>query len=104
MLNLRNAVQWVTQHLCTVFVLGVAATSPFLNHWLKEKASRDLIKSALKKLEVGSKPPLPIKSIEKMIPRLSLEKEIFSLFYPSDSNCETCFGIIIGPSGTEKAW
>ena len=48
------------------------------------------------------KPPLPIKSIEKMIPRLSLEKEIFSLFYPSDSNRETCFGIIIGPSGTGK--
>ena len=83
-------------------MLGVAASSPFLNLWLKGKASRDLIQPALKKLETGSKPPLPIKSIEKMIPRPSLEKEIFSLFYPSDSDRETGFGIIIGPSGTGK--
>ena len=45
---------------------------------------------------------LIIKSIEKMIPRPSLAKEIFNLFYPSDSNHETCFGIVIGPSGTGK--
>ena len=89
--NLKDVVQWVTQHPRTVFVLGVAATSPFVNYWLKEKASADLIQPALKKLETGSKPPLPIKSIEKMIRRPSLAKEIFNLFYPSDSNRGTCF-------------
>ena len=97
---LQPYVKWVTANPRKAFAVAITVGSPFINYLLQKKASRDLIGPAVRKIETGTRPSLPIMNTDKMIARTDLEKELFNLFHPSQG--ETFFGIVIGPSGTGK--
>lgn len=99
---LRPYAQWSIENPRKAGTLTLIVISPIVDYWLKKKAKRDLIDPVLKRMETGTKPPVPIARAENMVSRPKLESELHKLFCPSTCTEDTFFRIIIGPSGTGK--
>lgn len=91
----------ITKYPRLSFFVSLVVATPMGNYALKKRARSELLRP-IDKLEMGTRPFVPLKTRESMIPRQDISTRIHDMYFPNKLFQDGHFGVILGPSGSGK--
>lgn len=100
--DFKKIPKWIGENPIKSTYIGLFLGSPIIDRYLKSEATKALTLPVYNKVVEGSKPDFSLNPAT-LIPRPDVLADVITLFFPKsdDVNC-TRFGVIIGPSRSEK--